>query len=56
MRGSPPRQELFINISRLTGENFDLREKIENLSDVIKRLKKQLKIYMKKLQENGGKY
>merc|ERR1719336_2403531 len=40
-------------LTRLTGENFDLREKIENLSDVIKRLKKQLKIYMKKLQEAG---
>jgi len=40
-------------LTRLTGENFDLREKIENLNDMIKRLKKQLKIYMKKLQETG---
>lgn len=42
-------------ITRLTGENFDLREKIENLSDTIKRLKRQLKAYMKKLNEVGGK-
>jgi len=40
-------------LTRLTGENFDLREKIEILNDTIKRLKKQLKMYMKKLQENG---
>merc|ERR1719445_189322 len=40
-------------LTRLTAENFDLREKIENLNDMVKRLKKQLKIYMKKLQENG---
>ena len=39
---------------RLTGENFDLREKIENLNDSVKRLKRQLKMYMKKLQESGG--
>ena len=47
-----------INVSpshcRLTGENFDLREKIENLNDSVKRLKRQLKMYMKKLQESGG--
>lgn len=41
-------------ITRLTGENFDLREKIENLGDTIKRLKRQLKTYMKKLTEVGG--
>ena len=29
-------------LTRLTGENFDLREKIENLNDTVKRLKKQL--------------
>ena len=40
-------------ITRLTGENFDLREKIENLGDTIKRLKRQLKAYMKKLNEAG---
>merc|ERR1719410_1225693 len=41
-------------LTRLTGENFDLREKIENLNDTVKRLKKQLWNYRKKLQENGG--
>ena len=41
-------------ITRLTSENFDLREKIENLNDTTKRLKKMLKIYMKKLEEAGG--
>ena len=41
-------------ITRLTGENFDLREKIENLSETIKRLKRQLKTYMKKLNEVGA--
>merc|ERR1719228_1053617 len=40
-------------LTRLTGENFDLREKIENLNDSVKRLKRQLKMYMKKLQESG---
>ena len=40
-------------ITRLTGENFDLREKIENLGDTIKRLKRQLKAYMRKLNEAG---
>ena len=41
-------------LTRLTGENFDLREKIENLNDTIKRLKRQLKVYMKKMTETGG--
>ena len=41
-------------LTRLTGENFDLREKIENLNDTVKRLKKQLRMYMKKLAEVGG--
>ena len=41
-------------ITRLTGENFDLREKIENLNDTVKRIKRQLKSYMKKLNEVGG--
>ena len=41
-------------ITRLTGENFDLREKIENLNDNIKRLKRQLRSYMKKLNDMGG--
>ena len=39
---------------RLTGENFDLREKIKNLNDTVKRLKKQLKLYMKKISDSGG--
>merc|ERR1719339_461313 len=41
-------------LTRLTGENFDLREKIENLNDSVKRLKRQLKMYMKKVAEAGG--
>eukprot|EP00095_Tigriopus_kingsejongensis_P008891 maker-scaffold566_size135349-snap-gene-0.26 protein:Tk08891 transcript:maker-scaffold566_size135349-snap-gene-0.26-mRNA-1 annotation:"myosin va" len=41
-------------ITRLTGENFDLREKIETLNDTIKRLKRQLKTYMKKLTDLGA--
>ena len=41
-------------ITRLTGENFDLREKIENLNENVKRLKKMLKTYMKRIEEAGG--
>ena len=41
-------------IQRLTGENFDLREKIENLNENTKRLKRLLKTYMKKLTDVGG--
>ncbi|XP_023346173.1 unconventional myosin-Va, partial [Eurytemora carolleeae] len=41
-------------LQRLTGENFDLREKIETLTELTKRLKKQLKLYMKKLADYGG--
>ena len=41
-------------LTRLTGENFDLREKIENLNDTVKRLKKQLWTYRKKVAEAGG--
>merc|ERR1719204_2098939 len=41
-------------LTRLTGENFDLREKIENLNDTVKRLKKQLWNYRKKVAEAGG--
>ena len=40
-------------ITRLTGENFDLREKIENLNENIRRLKKMLKTYMKRLEDSG---
>jgi myosin-5 len=40
-------------LQRLTGENFDQLEKIENLNDQLKVLKKQLKIYMKKLEDRG---
>jgi len=43
-------------LQRLTGENFDLLEKIENLSDQLKVIKKQLKIYMKKLEDRGGSF
>ena len=38
----------------MTGENFDLREKIENLNENVKRLKKMLKTYMKRIEEAGG--
>jgi hypothetical protein len=38
----------------IVGENFDLREKIEVLNENMKRLKRQLKLYMKKLAESGG--
>jgi len=41
-------------LQRLTGENFELREKIEILTDQTKALKKQHKLYMKKLAEYGG--
>ena len=40
-------------ITRLTSENFDLREKIENLNDNIRRLKKMLKTYMKRIEDSG---
>ena len=40
-------------LTRLTGENFDLRESNDQKEDQVRRLKKQLKIYMKKLQETG---
>ncbi|KAG1680851.1 Unconventional myosin-Va [Nymphon striatum] len=40
-------------ITRLTGENLDLREKIDGLQEHVKKLKKQLKIYVKKLKESG---
>jgi myosin-5 len=41
-------------ITRLTGENFDLQEKIEALNEQVKRLKRQHKLYLKKLAESGG--
>ena len=37
----------------MTSENFDLREKIENLNDNIRRLKKMLKTYMKRIEDSG---
>ena len=40
-------------ISRLTGENFDLRERIETLNDHKKQLKLMLKTYRKKLADAG---
>ena len=40
-------------ITRLTGENFDLRERIEILNDNKKQLKAMVKVYMKKLSESG---
>ena len=56
MNKSPSNQtEAFMQheLTRLTGENFDLREVNDNQGDQIKRLKRQLKVYMKKLQESG---
>ncbi|KAJ7413449.1 Unconventional myosin-Vb [Pitangus sulphuratus] len=38
-------------ITRLTNENLDLKEIVENLEKNEKKLKKQLKIYMKKVQD-----
>ncbi|KAL4617287.1 unconventional myosin-Vb isoform X3 [Arapaima gigas] len=38
-------------ITRLTNENLDLKELVEKLEKNEKKLKKQLKIYMKKVQE-----
>jgi len=43
-------------LTRLTGENFDMREKIENLNDTIKRLQRQLKVYMKKVADMGDSH
>jgi len=39
----------------MPGENFDLRERTEVLGEANKRLKKQLKLYMKKAAESGGR-
>ncbi|XP_067654116.1 unconventional myosin-Va-like isoform X2 [Haliotis asinina] len=38
-------------ITRLTGENLDLREMIDKQSDQIRKLKKMLKVYSKKLKD-----
>ncbi|NWZ72513.1 MYO5B protein, partial [Acrocephalus arundinaceus] len=38
-------------ITRLTNENLDLKEMLEKLEKNEKKLKKQLKIYMKKVQD-----
>ncbi|NXQ48036.1 MYO5B protein, partial [Catharus fuscescens] len=38
-------------ITRLTNENLDLKELLEKLENNEKKLKKQLKIYMKKVQD-----
>ena len=48
-------QEAFMQheLTRLTGENFDMREQNEAKEDQIKRLKRQMKMYMKRLQEAG---
>ncbi|NWI85563.1 MYO5B protein, partial [Pitta sordida] len=39
-------------ITRLTNENLDLKELLEKLEKNEKKLKKQLKIYMKKVQDS----
>ncbi|XP_077916477.1 unconventional myosin-Vb isoform X1 [Halichoerus grypus] len=41
-------------ISRLTNENLDLKELVEKLEKNERKLKKQLKIYMKKVQDLEG--
>uniref|UniRef100_A0A493TGP4 Myosin VB n=1 Tax=Anas platyrhynchos platyrhynchos TaxID=8840 RepID=A0A493TGP4_ANAPP len=41
-------------ITRLTNENLDLKEMLEKLEKNEKKLKKQLKIYMKKVQDFEG--
>uniref|UniRef100_A0A8C4L8B8 Unconventional myosin-Vb n=1 Tax=Equus asinus asinus TaxID=83772 RepID=A0A8C4L8B8_EQUAS len=41
-------------ITRLTNENLDLKELVEKLEKNEKKLKKQLKIYMKKVQDLEG--
>lgn len=40
-------------INRLTGENVDLREKIDGLAEQLKKYKRQLKIYAKKMKDGG---
>ena len=40
-------------ITRLTGENFDLRERVEGLNDNKRQYKRMLKAYMKKLSDTG---
>uniref|UniRef100_A0A0K2VG83 Myosin 5 [Tribolium castaneum] n=1 Tax=Lepeophtheirus salmonis TaxID=72036 RepID=A0A0K2VG83_LEPSM len=57
INGSPTNQIeacLQHEITRLTGENFDLREKIEDQTDTNRRLKGQLKTYVKRLRECGA--
>ncbi|XP_057675067.1 unconventional myosin-Vb isoform X2 [Corythoichthys intestinalis] len=47
-----------LEITRLTDDNLDLKESVEKLEKNERKLKKQLKIYMKKVQElegNAGK-
>lgn len=41
-------------ISRLTNENLDFKELVEKLEKNERKLKKQLKIYMKKVQDLEG--
>uniref|UniRef100_A0A670ZPJ9 Myosin VB n=1 Tax=Pseudonaja textilis TaxID=8673 RepID=A0A670ZPJ9_PSETE len=43
-------------ISRLSSENLDLKEMLEKLEKNEKKLKKQLRIYMKKVQEYEGNF
>ena len=40
-------------ITRLTSENFDLRERVEALNDNKRQYKRMLKAYMKKMSETG---
>ncbi|XP_064645972.1 unconventional myosin-Va-like isoform X4 [Lineus longissimus] len=41
-------------ITRMTGENLDLREQIDTLQETIKKLKKAVKIYAKRLKNQEG--
>nr|KAI8752401.1 unconventional myosin-Va-like [Biomphalaria glabrata] len=41
-------------ITRLTSENLDLRESMDKQSDQIRKLKKMLKVYAKKLKDGEG--
>jgi hypothetical protein len=48
------KKESFKKTCVFAGENFDLQEKIEALNEQVKRLKRQHKLYLKKLAESGG--
>ena len=53
MNRSPSNQTEAYMQHELTGENFDLREANDHKDDQVKRLKRQPKAYMKRMQECG---